>query len=131
MKKRAWAIRLLVTLMAMVIALLIALIMKGHILVNYLNVSFIISLFFLIFAGIAYTIIYGFWDVFIIGSKFLFSRRDEEKDKNFWTLSKPQTTKTESDLLREKAKKELFIFIPLTAGIIILNIAVIITFFLI
>lgn len=113
----------------MIIVLLIALFMKDQFIVNYLNASFMVSLFFLAFAGIAYTVIYGFWDVFAKGAKFLFSRRDDEGDWSTLDYEEKFNNKSEGDLLRANAKKELFLFLPLTIGLLLLIISIIILLF--
>ncbi len=128
MKKRIWSIRLLITLIALIIVLMIALLLKDQFIVNYLNTSFIISLIFLMFAGIAYTITYGFWEVFGKGAKFLFSTRDDKKDRDHFKHEEKSDSKNETELLREAAKKELFIFLPLTVGLALLIISITLLF---
>lgn len=119
MTKRVWLIRLLVVLAFTALTALLALISKETYAVSYMNTSFIVGLIFLIFAAVAYTIIYGFWDVFAAGSKLLFRRRDEDEDETHWSFDKPEPEET-VERLREAAKRELFIFIPLTAGLVLL-----------
>lgn len=126
MKNRVWSIRLIITLIALVIVLLIALLLKGQFIVNYINISFNAGLIFLMFAGITYTIIYGFWEVFGKGAKFLFSTKNDEKDRDHSRHEEKPDSKNEAELLRESAKKELFIFLPLTVGLILLTISIII-----
>ena len=109
------------------ITALISLFMKDQYAINYMNTSFIIGLVFLMFAGAAYTIIGGFWDVFIKGSKIVFRRREADDDDTHWSFDKEEE-EDEVELMREGAKRELFIFLPLTAGLTLLVQAIAILF---
>ncbi len=119
MAKRVWLIRLLVVLAFTAITALFALIPKETYAASYMNTSFIIGLIFLMVAAVAYTIIFGFWNVFAAGSKLMFRRRDEDEDDTHWSFDKPEVEET-VEHLREGAKRELFIFIPLTVGLVLL-----------
>ena len=119
MTKRVWLIRLLLVVAFTALTALITLFFKGQYILNYMNTSFIIGLILLMIAAVAYTVIYGFWDVFAAGSKLLFRRRHEEKDETHWSFDKKED-KEPIDQLRDSAKRELFIFLPLITGIALL-----------
>ena len=128
MKQRVWIIRLLLVLIMTAISLLVSLLLKNSYLVNYINTTFMLGLFFLVISGLSYTIIFGFWKVFSMGFKIIFNRGDESLDRSHWSYDKSDSQDDSIDLIRDRAKKELFIYLPLTVGLVLLLQSLIILF---
>ncbi len=120
MKLRVWIIRFSLFLVITILSLLISLVLDNSYIINYINTTFIIGLFFLVFSGTSYIIIFGFFKVFASGFKIIFNRNDEYIDKSHWSYDKVDNQSEKIDPLRYKAKKELFIYLPLTVGLLLI-----------
>ncbi len=117
MKKRIWAIRLTLLIGVSIISLFISILMQGPLLTYYINTSFILGLIFLIITGISFIIFFGFFTVFVEGWKKLYYTKDPYEDKSHWSYDKKITTpKQGMIMLRQNAKYELFLFLPLFLG---------------
>lgn len=117
---RKWFIRLITVLGLSLVALLYAYLNDGDILLNYINASFMIGLFFLVISGSAYVINGGFFKVWSMGWKRLFRRNnDDDVDRTHWSYDNGEDEEDVQlrQVLRKKAKNELFLTLPLVVGV--------------
>ncbi len=126
METRKWLIRLLAVLSLSVVSLLYAYLKDGDILLDFLNATFMIGLFFLVISGSSYVINGGFFRVWSMGWKRLFSRnKNEDIDRTHWSYDNNNDSDVDEDEedvqlkreLRKKAKHELFLKLPFIIGI--------------
>lgn len=124
MKTRKWLIRLLAVLSLSLLSLLYAYIKDEDILLEFINASFMIGLFFLVISGSTYVIAGGFFKVWSMGWKRLFRRRNEDPiDRTHWSYDDDEYEDENDEEvqlrreLRKKAKNELFLTLPLVIGV--------------
>lgn len=120
MQKRVWTIRISLFSFIIIMSLLISLILKNSFTVNYINTTFFIGLILLVISGSSFVIINGFFSAFAMGFKVIFNRNDESIDKSHWSYDKLENKDDKTESLRDKAKKELFIYLPLTVGLFLM-----------
>lgn len=122
METRKWLIRLIAVLSLSVVSFLYAYLKDGDILLDFLNATFMIGLFFLVISGSAYVITGGFFKVWSMGWKRLFRRNNnDDVDRTHWSYDNDEVEDEEDDQLkrelRKKAKHELFLKLPFIIGI--------------
>lgn len=126
MRKRIWIIRLLMSTVMIITSAIISLFFSNSFIINFMNTSFLLALSFMVISGLSYVIINGFFNIFVLGWKRIFSKDDLTVDRSHWSYDKKDENNSERELLRKNAKKELFIYIPLSIGIILFVISIII-----
>lgn len=130
MRRRVWVIRLIFSVVFILLSLIISFFLSDAFAVNFLNTSFVIGLLLLAISGASFVIINGFFDVFALGWKRIFSREDLTDDRSHWSYDRENTSDSEKDVLRKKAKNELFIFLPMTIGIVLVVLSLVILQFI-
>lgn len=126
MRKRIWIIRLLMSTVMIITSAIISLFFSNSFIINFMNTSFLLALSFMVISGLSYVIINGFFNIFVLGWKRIFNKDDLTVDRSHWSYDKKDENNSERELLRKNAKKELFIYIPLSIGIILFVISIII-----
>ncbi len=123
MTKRSWFTIIILSVLFSLVSLFISFFKQGEIITNYINISFIIGLLFLLIFSINLIIISGFFDLFFKGWKKLLFNEDSYTVSTHLNMNKEDNIDKhdkENKLLRKKAKYQLFLFIPLIIGIILL-----------
>lgn len=122
---RRWMIRVILSLFFSVVSLIIAFLNGDSLLLQYINTTFMIGLFFLVISGISLILFSGFFNVFALGWKNLFFKKDPYEDRNHWHYENKDPAgkdpaEMEKLILRKKAKLELTFFLPLSVSILLL-----------
>lgn len=129
MRNRKWLITLSVITILNLFTLVYAYIEQGDFLINFVNASFMIGLFFLVISGSSYVIIGGFFKVSLMGWKRLLKRNNDDSiDRTHWSYENNEyededvneDDKHSTSDLRKKAKNDLFITLPLIIGIVLI-----------
>lgn len=117
---RRWMIRIILSLFFSAVSFIVSFLNGDTLLLQYINTTFMIGLFFLVISGISLVLFSGFFNVFVLGWKKLFFREDPYEDRNHWHYENKDPAESEKLILRKKAKLELVFFLPLSVSIILL-----------
>ncbi|MGD9677560.1 MAG: DUF3899 domain-containing protein [Vulcanibacillus sp.] len=121
MRRRIWTIRFISIFTSTIISLLISFVLKSSYTINYINTTFIIGLIFIVFSSLSFVIIFGFFTVLLKGFKLFFYRENPSVDRTHWSYDINNTpNNNHKNLLREKARKELFIYLPFIIGVVMI-----------
>jgi len=123
MKKRNWFTRLFFITLFSLVSLTIASRKPGDLLLQYINSSFLIGLFFLIASGIAIIFTFGVFQNFFKAWKSIYTIRDPYSDSDHW--SREDNEEVPLSLTRV----EYTITIPLMVGLTLIVESVVLLIF--
>jgi len=118
----------MISLALSLLSLLLSLFKEGQWLIHYINITFLIGLFFLIISGSSFVIHSGFFHTFFTVTKRLFNRVEDLTDEPVW---KNVPTDFDEQATPEKRKKtELFIYLPFFISFVLIAQSVLLLFLL-